>query len=53
MAKDSETSQRDVTVDRFSDPQPKRSIGMIWRKTSSIHNELQSIFTVWKDKLNK
>ena len=53
MAKDSETSQRDVTVDRFSDPQPKRSIGMIWRKTSSIHNELQSIFTVWKNKLNK
>ena len=53
MAKDSETSQRNVTVDRFSDPQPKRSIGMIWRKTSSIHYELQDIFEVWKDKLNK
>ena len=53
MAKDSETLQRDVTVDKFSEPQPKRSIGMIWRKTSSIHNELQNIFTVWKDKLRK
>ena len=53
MAKDSETSQRNVTVDRFSDPQPKRSIGMIWRKTSSIHYELQDIFEVWKYKLNK
>ena len=53
MAKESETSTSDVIVERFPDPQPKRSIGMIWRNTSPIQAELQNIFEVWKKFLNK
>lgn len=51
MAQKIETSGKDVIVDRFNDPQPKRSIGMIWRSSSSIENELKKIHKVWKNNL--
>ena len=51
MAQKIETSGKEVIVDRFNDPQPKRSIGMIWRSSSSIENELKKIHKVWKNNL--
>ena len=36
MAVDVETRSASVSVVRFNDPQPSRTIGMIWRKTSPL-----------------
>src|SRR6266540_616605 len=36
MAVPVETSSASVSVARFNDPQPSRTIGMIWRKTSPL-----------------
>lgn len=40
MAVEVETRSAPVTVARFADPQPSRTIGMIWRKTSPLSGQL-------------
>jgi len=35
-----------VSVARFNDPQPARTIGMIWRKTSPLARQLLQISDV-------
>lgn len=43
MAVDVETRRAAVSVTRFSNPQPSRTIGMIWRKTSPLADQLAGI----------
>ncbi len=49
MAVGVETRSADVTVARFPAPQPARKIGMIWRKTSPLADQLRIIAQVVKD----
>ncbi len=46
MALEVETRAAPVTVTRFKDPQPSRTIGMIWRKTSPLAKDLLHISEV-------
>ncbi|QLF68330.1 LysR family transcriptional regulator [Peteryoungia desertarenae] len=41
-----ETGSAPVSVARFEDPQPSRTIGMVWRKTSPLARQLQQIADV-------
>lgn len=41
-----ETRSADVSIARFADPQPSRTIGMIWRKTSPISRQLMEVADV-------
>lgn len=41
-----ETRSADVSIARFADPQPSRTIGMIWRKTSPIARQLMEVADV-------
>jgi LysR family hydrogen peroxide-inducible transcriptional activator len=38
-----ETRSAPVSVARFRNPQPSRTIGMVWRKTSPLAGQLQQI----------
>ena len=46
MAVGVETSSVAVSVDHFSDPQPSRTIGMIWRNSSPLANQFMQISEV-------
>ena len=46
MAVAVETRATSVCVARFKDPQPARTIGMIWRKTNPLAGQLQQISEV-------
>jgi LysR family hydrogen peroxide-inducible transcriptional activator len=46
MAVTVETRSAAVSVARFSNPQPSRTIGMVWRKTSPLAAQLQQISEV-------
>jgi LysR family hydrogen peroxide-inducible transcriptional activator len=46
MAVAVETRSAPVSVDRFKNPQPSRTIGMIWRKTSPLARQLLQISEV-------
>jgi LysR family transcriptional regulator, hydrogen peroxide-inducible genes activator len=46
MAVAVETRSASVSVARFKDPQPSRTVGMIWRKTSSLAKQLMQISEV-------
>jgi LysR family transcriptional regulator, hydrogen peroxide-inducible genes activator len=46
MAVGVETRSASVSVARFSNPQPSRTIGMVWRKTSPLAGQLQQISEV-------
>jgi LysR family hydrogen peroxide-inducible transcriptional activator len=46
MAVAVETRSAAVSLARFQDPQPSRTIGMIWRKTSPLARQLQQISDV-------
>ena len=46
MAVSVETRSASVSVARFHDPQPSRTIGMIWRKTSPMAAQLMKISEV-------
>jgi LysR family transcriptional regulator, hydrogen peroxide-inducible genes activator len=46
MAVAVETRSASVSVARFQDPQPSRSIGMIWRKTSPLAGQLLQLSEV-------
>jgi LysR family transcriptional regulator, hydrogen peroxide-inducible genes activator len=41
-----ETRSAPVSVTRFKNPKPSRTIGMIWRKTSPLAKQLQQISKV-------
>ncbi len=46
MAVDVETRSAAVTVSRFRAPEPKRTIGMVWRKSSPLAPHLQGVAEV-------
>jgi LysR family transcriptional regulator, hydrogen peroxide-inducible genes activator len=46
MAVAVETRSAPVCVARFRNPQPSRTIGMVWRKTSPLAGQLQQISEV-------
>ena len=46
MAVPVETRSANVAVSNFPDPQPNRTIGMVWRKTSPLAQSLQDIADV-------
>ena len=46
MAAAVETRSASVSVTRFKDPQPSRTIGMIWRKTSPLAGQLLQLSQV-------
>jgi LysR family transcriptional regulator, hydrogen peroxide-inducible genes activator len=41
-----ETRSAHVSVSRFDDPQPTRTVGMVWRKTSPIARQLMQVADV-------
>jgi LysR family hydrogen peroxide-inducible transcriptional activator len=43
MAVEIETRSADVTITRFSPPEPARTIGMAWRRTSPLAEQLSAI----------
>jgi LysR family transcriptional regulator, hydrogen peroxide-inducible genes activator len=43
MAVEVETRSASVSVARFKSPQPSRTIGMVWRKTSPLARQLLQI----------
>ena len=49
MAVAVETRSAPVSTARFSAPQPERSIGMVWRKTSPLAPQLRQIADVVRD----
>ena len=49
MAVPIETRSASVSVARFRDPQPLRSIGMVWRKSSAMEAQLMQIAEVVRD----
>jgi LysR family hydrogen peroxide-inducible transcriptional activator len=46
MAVPVETRSAPVSVAHFKDPQPSRTVGMIWRKTSPLADQLRQISEV-------
>ena len=48
MAVPIETRSAQVTVDHFEAPQPTRSVGMIWRKTSPLKDRFEEIAQIVK-----
>lgn len=46
MAVTIETRSASVSIAKFNDPQPSRTIGMVWRKTSPLAAQLQLISDV-------
>ncbi|MEC7762958.1 MAG: LysR substrate-binding domain-containing protein [Pseudomonadota bacterium] len=49
MAVPVETRATDVSVARFPEPQPTRTIGMIWRKTSPLAGQLREVADVVRE----
>ncbi|MEP3299417.1 MAG: LysR substrate-binding domain-containing protein [Pseudoruegeria sp.] len=49
MAILTETKSASVCISRFQEPQPTRSIGMIWRKTNPLAQQLNQIADVVKN----
>jgi len=48
MAVAVETGSAPVAVSRFAGPQPSRTIGMVWRRTSPLTWQLQQISEIVK-----
>jgi LysR family hydrogen peroxide-inducible transcriptional activator len=48
MAVPVETRSASVAIARFNEPKPKRMIGMIWRKSSSMVEQLEEISKIVK-----
>jgi LysR family hydrogen peroxide-inducible transcriptional activator len=49
MAVDVETRSAPVSVAGFADPKPSRTVGMIWRKTNPLADQLQQIAEVVRE----
>ena len=43
MAVDMETRSADVSIGRFADPNPTRTIGIVWRRTNPLSDQLMQI----------
>ena len=48
MAVPVETRSAKVSISRFAQPEPKRQIGMVWRKTSPLAADLSDLASVVK-----
>lgn len=57
MAIELETRSADVSIARFPDPSPSRTIGMVWRRTNPLSDQLMQIGaiirTVWQAKYDR
>lgn len=53
MALAVETRSAAVSVTRFKDPQPSRTIGMIWRKTNPLAEQLLQISDIVREASNR
>ncbi len=53
MALAVETRSASVSVDRFRPPQPSRTIGMVWRKTSPLAGQLRQIAEIVRQSANE
>lgn len=53
MAAELETRSAAVSLSRFKDPEPSRTIGMIWRKTSPMSQQLLSLAEVVRRSLDE
>ena len=53
MAVNIETRSAPVSVARFNTPQPSRTIGMVWRKTSPLSQQLVQISEIEHDLLKR
>ncbi|MEM9394958.1 MAG: LysR substrate-binding domain-containing protein [Pseudomonadota bacterium] len=49
MAIEVETKSAKVSVSRFSDAEPSRRIGMLWRRTTPLHEQLETVAQITKD----
>lgn len=49
MAVPVETRSAPVAVSRFLDPQPSRTVGMVWRKSSPISRQLQDVAAIVRE----
>jgi LysR family hydrogen peroxide-inducible transcriptional activator len=49
MAIGVETRSAAVSITRFNDPKPSRTIGMIWRKTSPLTQQLVQIADIIRE----
>ncbi|MGV6812195.1 MAG: LysR substrate-binding domain-containing protein [Brevirhabdus sp.] len=49
MAVGVETGSADVSLARFRDPKPSRTIGMIWRRSSPLATQMMQVADVVKD----
>lgn len=52
MAVPVETRSANVAVARFDAPQPQRQVGMVWRKTSTLRGQLESLACQMRTMLN-
>lgn len=52
MAMPVETRSASVSVARFPDPQPTRTVGMIWRRTSPLTEQLSQIAEVVRESVD-
>jgi len=43
MAVPVETRSADVSIAQFPEPQPRRTVGMIWRKTNPLAEQLREL----------
>ena len=43
MAADVETRAASITVDRFADPQPSRTVGIVWRRSTPLAGHLTEL----------
>jgi LysR family hydrogen peroxide-inducible transcriptional activator len=46
MAVPVETRSANVSLARFDDPQPGRTVGMVWRKSSPLSDDLMGLSEV-------
>jgi LysR family hydrogen peroxide-inducible transcriptional activator len=49
MAAPVETKSAAVSLARFADPKPRRTIGMIWRRSSPLAGQLNTIAEVVRE----
>lgn len=49
MAVPVETRSASVAVSRFEDPEPKRTVGMVWRKSSPLASQLSEIADIVRE----
>lgn len=50
MAMPVETRSAPVSIARFPDPQPARTVGMVWRRTSPLANQLMGIAEIIRNR---